>query len=155
MCRGIIIASVILLAGCGQMSEMSLFNTASPGVHLLDMTGFAPAASGEGTVLRVFVQPDKIEQDLCFRFELYVYIPRSSNPRGKRIVLWPDMEVKANASSNSQWREHLKFVCFQLLPPYGSEGECLVKFPMAGASESIRICIAHGDPKSDSPRSSA
>lgn len=114
MCRGIIIAFVILLAGCGQMSEMSLFNTASPGVHLLDMTGFAPAASGEGTVLRVFVQPDKIEQDLCFRFELYVYIPRSSNPRGKRIVLWPDIEVKANASSNSQWREHLKAYEFVL-----------------------------------------
>ena len=102
------------LSGCGQNRDMTLSQLRPPGIRLLEMTRLEPDASGEGMVLRAFVQPDGMEQEVRYRFELYAYKPQSANPRGKRIALWPDIEIAADAQSNSYWRQHLRAYEFVL-----------------------------------------
>jgi hypothetical protein len=43
-----------------------------------------------------------------FRFELYEHVERSSDPKGKRIVLWPDIDLTDPAANSSYWRDFLR-----------------------------------------------
>ena len=110
----IVLVCAAVLSGCGQNRDIALLQPQPPGVRLLDMTRLEPDASGEGMVLRAFVQPDGMEQQVRYRFELYGYKPRSADSRGKRLILWPDIEIAADAPTNPYWREHLKAYEFVL-----------------------------------------
>jgi hypothetical protein len=43
-----------------------------------------------------------------FRFELYQYVQRSSEPKGKRIVLWPDIDLTDPVINSEYWRDFLR-----------------------------------------------
>lgn len=49
-----------------------------------------------------------------FRFELYEHAPRTAQRRGKRIHVWPDMDLMDQADNDSHWRDHLNAYFFQL-----------------------------------------
>lgn len=52
---------------------------------------------------------------LCvFRFELYDYKPLSSNPRGKRLVIWPDYDLTDPTDNNQHWKDYLRSYEFYL-----------------------------------------
>ncbi len=49
-----------------------------------------------------------------FRFELYGYEKLRSEPKGKRIVIWPDIDLTAPAVNNDYWRDFLRSYEFKL-----------------------------------------
>lgn len=49
-----------------------------------------------------------------FRFELYRYVQRSAKPKGKRIAIWPDIDLTNPAENNNCWRDHFRAYEFNL-----------------------------------------
>ncbi len=49
-----------------------------------------------------------------FRFELYERVPRSAEPKGRRIVIWPDIDLTDPTENNNHWRDFLRAYEFNL-----------------------------------------
>jgi hypothetical protein len=49
-----------------------------------------------------------------WRFELFEYVPRSADPMGTRIKLWPDIDLTDAAINNKNWQEFLHCYKFDL-----------------------------------------
>lgn len=49
-----------------------------------------------------------------WRFELYEFHPRSSEPRGPRIIMWPDMDLGSPEIEARYWKEILRGYEFYL-----------------------------------------
>ena len=49
-----------------------------------------------------------------FRFELYEKVPRSAEPKGKRIVIWPDIDLADAVENNNYWRDFFRAYEFNL-----------------------------------------
>ena len=49
-----------------------------------------------------------------FRFEIYEYVQRSAEPRGRRIAIWPDIDLTKAAENNKYWRDFLRAYLFNL-----------------------------------------
>ncbi len=43
-----------------------------------------------------------------FRFELYKKVQRSAEPKGKRITIWPDIDLTEPGENNKYWRDFLR-----------------------------------------------
>jgi len=56
----------------------------------------------------------RIKSPGTFRFELYEYIPRTSQPKGKRIFIWDDIDLREISANNKLWRDHLRAYQFDL-----------------------------------------
>ena len=42
------------------------------------------------------------------RIELYEYLPRSANNKGRRLMAWPDVELTDAPLNNSHWKDYLR-----------------------------------------------
>jgi len=101
-------------------------------------TGFAPARigilplteltrsgnSGQAAVLTIYVDfldafGSHIKAPGVLRFELYDYVPRSAEPKGQRIAVWPDIDVTNPAENNRYWQDFLRAYEFTLDAPAG------------------------------------
>ena len=49
-----------------------------------------------------------------FRFELYQRIPRAAEAKGRRVMLWPDIDLTNSSKNNSYWRDFLRAYEFNL-----------------------------------------
>ena len=49
-----------------------------------------------------------------FRFELYERVPRSAEPKGRRIAKWPDIDLIDVVENNNYWRDFLRAYEFSL-----------------------------------------
>jgi hypothetical protein len=56
----------------------------------------------------------QIKSPGMFRFELYEYMQRSSEPKGKRAVIWPDVDLTDPVINNDSWRDFLRAYVFSL-----------------------------------------
>lgn len=68
---------------------------------------------GTGTTLKAYVRlidsfNSSIKAPGVLRFELYEYVPRSAEPKGQRIGIWPDVDLTAPAENNAYWRDFLR-----------------------------------------------
>jgi len=50
----------------------------------------------------------QIKSPGVFRFELYEYVHRSADPKGKRITIWPDVDLRDPGKNNEYWRDFLR-----------------------------------------------
>ena len=62
----------------------------------------------------------QIKTPAIFRFELYDIVPRSAKPKGRRIFIWPDINLKDSVKNNEHWRDFLRTYEFNL--PFESAG---------------------------------
>ena len=124
-------SALFLVAGCGPRPwDQPPGRSASPSQPTL---GFAPAriaftpwteikgpAQGEGKrQIHVFVRlVDAFNCDIKapggLRFELYEKLPRSIEPRGKRLVIWPDFDLTVAEQNNTYWRDFVHSYEFTL-----------------------------------------
>lgn len=98
--------ALLLLSGCGNDKKF----TPAPRVErtrLLQLSVLQTEADGR-TAVRAFVQPAAEMDDELYRFELYHYLPRSANPRGKRLRLWPEVAPGKAIAENPLWKPHLR-----------------------------------------------
>jgi hypothetical protein len=56
----------------------------------------------------------QIKSPGVFRFELYEYVHYSADPKGTRLVIWPDMDLTDPAKNNEHWRDFLRAYEFNL-----------------------------------------
>jgi hypothetical protein len=50
----------------------------------------------------------QIKSPGVFRFELYKKVERSAEPKGKRITIWPDIDLTEPGKNNEYWRDFLR-----------------------------------------------
>jgi hypothetical protein len=101
-------------------------------------TGFGPAricilpltelpnstGSSQAVVLNAYVSlvdafGVQIKAPCTVRFELYRYVPRSAEPKGQRLAIWPDIDLVHPATNNKYWRDFLRAYEFRLDAPAG------------------------------------
>jgi hypothetical protein len=56
----------------------------------------------------------RIKNPGTFRLELYEFVPRSSDPTGKRLAVWPDINLEDAQENNRYWRDFLRTYQFEL-----------------------------------------
>lgn len=92
-------------------------------IAILPLTDLVPpAGSGQGTKLNVYVAlldafGSQIKAPGTLRFELYRYTPRSAEPKGERINIWPDTDLTHPAVNHAYWRDYLRAYEFRLDAP--------------------------------------
>ncbi len=50
----------------------------------------------------------QMKSPAVFRFELYKKVERSAEPKGKRITIWPDIDLTEPGENNAYWRDFLR-----------------------------------------------
>jgi len=49
-----------------------------------------------------------------FRFEIYNHVPRSAEHKGKRLAIWPDVDLTNPTDNNNYWRDFFRAYEFDL-----------------------------------------
>lgn len=94
-------------------------------IHVLPLTELVESADGgSSAVLSVYVSlldkfGSSLKAPVILRFELYEYVPRSSDPKGQRIAMWSESEnIDLNLTdadrNNRHWRDFLRTYEFKL-----------------------------------------
>jgi len=89
-------------------------------VEITPLTGFViPDGAQKPSRIQVYVSvldsfDCQIKSPGTFRFEMYERAERSSEPRGERIVLWPDADLTEAVENNNYWRDFLGAYEFNL-----------------------------------------
>jgi len=61
-----------------------------------------------------------------FRFELYEYVERSADEKGRRIIIWTDVDLTDAVENDKYWRDFLRAYEFNLLfEPESNQGYVL------------------------------
>ncbi len=114
-------AGLLLAVGCGKPATSRSTEQAQGGlehicfspakIRVSPVTELIMPTSADGSaIIRVCVALlDPFESYLkapgTFRFELYERILRSAVPKGKRIIMWPDMDLRSVHTNNEYWQE--------------------------------------------------
>lgn len=62
-----------------------------------------------------------------FRFELYEHIQRTANPKGRRITIWPDIDLTDPSENNKYWRDFLRAYEFDLNFEHAGTQGCILE----------------------------
>jgi hypothetical protein len=89
-------------------------------IRIVPLTEFILAGDDdEVSQLKVYVSlldsfDCQIKTPAVFRFELYERVPRSAEPKGKRISIWPDVDLTEPSENNKHWQDFLRAYRFNL-----------------------------------------
>jgi len=89
-------------------------------IEILPLTEFAQADDqGQPSRIRVYVSlldcyGCQIKSAGVFRFELFERVPRSAVPKGKRIAIWPSVDLTSPDKNQQHWRDYLRAYEFEL-----------------------------------------
>lgn len=123
----VVFCAMVFAAGCGAEKKKAansdcLYEGYSPvRVEILPLTEFIPSPQDANTGrINVFLTlPDAFDCQQkfpgMFRFELYEEVVRSVEPKGKRVMLWPDVDMNDPAVNSKYWRNFLRAYEFELL----------------------------------------
>ncbi len=114
------------LKSVNDCNEFSFYAPYAPAkidiVPLTEFTGVSDA--GEESKIKAYVSlldsfGYQIKAPGIFRFELYERVPRSAEQKGRRISIWPDIDLNDVVKNNRYWRDFLRAYEFSL--PFESE----------------------------------
>jgi hypothetical protein len=94
-------------------------------IDIMPLTEFiSDEDSQEESQIKVYVSlldvfGSQIKAPAVFRFELYEYLTRSAEEKGRRIAFWPDIDLTDPAENNKQWQDFLRAYEFTL--PFEAE----------------------------------
>lgn len=101
--------------------------------HILPLTEIIHTDDAqEQPILRVYVSlldsfGSQIKAPVVFRFELYEYVQRSSEPKGRRIAIWPDIDLTKPVENNKYWRDFLRAYEFSLPLEVEGDKSCIIQ----------------------------
>lgn len=102
-------------------SDRSVYADYGPArLDIMPLTEFAAAGDAEvvsGIKIYVSVLDEfgcQVKSPCVFRFELYEYVERSARPRGRRIAIWPDVDLTDAGENNRYWQDFLRTYRFDL-----------------------------------------
>ena len=120
--------------GCGQLpgrmgrtskanidlNKLSVYSHFAPNrINIMPLTEFI----NTDTIRQISIKPyvslldsfgSQIKSPGIFRFELYQRAVRSAEPKGKREVIWEDIDLTEPAINNEYWRDFLRAYEFDL-----------------------------------------
>ena len=89
-------------------------------IDIMPLTEFVDAGEAEETS-KINVYVSLLDSFGCqekspgvFRFELYEYVERSAEPKGRRVAIWPDIDLIDAVENNNHWRDFLRAYEFNL-----------------------------------------
>jgi len=114
-------------SGLNQLSEYGPVK-----VDIMPLTEFAGAGNGEKPKIKVYVSlldafDCQIKTPAVFRFELYQKVPRSAEPKGKRIFIWPDIDLNDAVKNNEHWQDFLRAYQFDLPLESKRDQSCILQ----------------------------
>ncbi len=89
-------------------------------IDISPLTELAPAdSSDQDWTINVYLGlldsfDSQVKSPGVFRFELYEYVQRSGEPKGRRIAVWPDIDLTDAVLNNNYWRDFLRAYQFAL-----------------------------------------
>jgi len=88
-------------------------------IDIMPLTEFVGLDDAQRSKIHLYVSlldpfGSQIKSPGMFRFELYEYMQRSSEPKGKRAVIWPDVDLTDPVTNNDYWRDFLRTYEFSL-----------------------------------------
>jgi hypothetical protein len=100
-----------------KLSVYSLFAPAK--INIMPLTEFISADNARQANINLYVSlldsfGAQIKSPCVFRFELYQRVQRSSDPKGGRVIIWPDIDLTDPAANNEYWRDFLRTYEFNL-----------------------------------------
>jgi hypothetical protein len=116
----------LFMGGC--QTPVAQSDTVSPEVHdftiqrirLSALTDFVvskhePPKSELKTYVELLDGYDsQLKKPCTFRFELYEHQPLVANPRGKRLIIWPDVDLTTPAANQQYWKDYIRSYEFYL-----------------------------------------
>ena len=121
----IVICSAIFIFGCQQSQQAPAYHI--PDNALNDYAAFAPVKIKiigltefvDASNLKIYVDlidssGSRVKSPVVLRFELYEYVPRSADSKGRRIFLWPDIDLTSVEVNNAHWRDFLRAYEFDM-----------------------------------------
>ena len=125
--------------GAESPSSRSLFRDSNPcsrfgpaRIDILPITSIAPAsASDREAVINVYIGlidafDSQIKSPVIFRFELFQRLQRSADPKGKRLIVWPDIDLTDPTANNNFWQDFLRAYLFTLPLQKSSADNCIL-----------------------------
>jgi hypothetical protein len=88
-------------------------------IDIMPLTEFVSTGDAQKPKIVVYVSlldqfGSQIKSPGMFRFELYEHVPRSAEPKGKRAIIWPDIDLNDPATNNDYWMDFLRAYEFTL-----------------------------------------
>ena len=88
-------------------------------IDIIPLTGFVKLGDAQQSQINLYVSlldsfSSEIKSPCVFRFELYEKVQRSAEPKGKRVVIWPDIDLTEPNMNNLYWRNFLRAYEFNL-----------------------------------------
>ena len=82
-------------------------------IDIMPLTEFVDAGDVQQSKINIYISlldpfGSQIKSPGIFRFELYEYMQRSAEPKGKRAVIWPDVDLTDPITNNDSWRDFLR-----------------------------------------------
>ena len=95
-------------------------------IEITPLTEVVAGDTDEETKVKVYVSlsdscGSQIKTPGIFRFELYSFVPRSAKPKGRRLHIWPDIDLADNAENSKYWRDFLRSYEFILDYEYAGQ----------------------------------
>ncbi len=131
---GCLLAMFLGGAGCGQMQGLPEFTTqtdndfrrlsvyshfAPDKISIMPLTEFIDPGGTRQANMNLYVSlldsfGSQIKSPCVFRFELYQRVQRSAEPKGKRVIIWPDIDLTDAVENDEYWRDFLRAYEFNL-----------------------------------------
>jgi len=124
---------LVTVAGCGQWlrrpgassnvnnaNKFSVYSSFAPEkIYIMPLTEFTNTNSVRQISIKPYVSlldsfGSQIKSPCVIRFELYQRALRSAEPKGKRVVIWQDIDLTDPAVNNEYWRDFLRAYEFDL-----------------------------------------
>jgi hypothetical protein len=125
-----------LIGGCADVEQSSdnvevhqdnLIGYSADSLEIIGLTAVKidPADKSDSDIEVYINLSDAFDSDMkypgLFRFELYQFVPRSSQAKGSRVHVWSDVDLNDAIENNRYWHDHLrayKFVLDMDFNPY-------------------------------------
>jgi hypothetical protein len=138
------VLALAFYAGCstqppGANSSPAIFHDSTPysrfgpaRIDILPITSIAPAsASDRDSTITAYVClldtfDSQIKAPVVFRFELFQHLQRSADPKGKRLIVWPDIDLTDPAANNNLWQDFFRAYLFSLPLQKSSAENCIL-----------------------------
>lgn len=126
--------AAVLFFGC-DMPVVSVHSESRPGeverIRISALTEFVPVpAVPDKMQIKTLVElidplDTPIKTAFVARFELYEFRPLSSNPRGRRLAIWPEQDLNDPGTNDAHWEDFLRgyefYLPLELVPQPGSK----------------------------------
>lgn len=136
----LILLPLVFYAGCAGLPTISLAPGGAPPcarygparLDIIPLTSLVTASdTGRSSTLNAYVClvdsfDSQIKYPAVFRFELFERLHRSTDPKGKRLIIWPDIDLTDPAVNNNHWQDFLRAYLFSLPLTKSFDDTCIL-----------------------------